>query len=137
MKWVYLAVLAALYATSPSVALAAKCVGSADCRACSNCSRCGHCKSGGSRGVCARVRAPSEAPAPDRVPQPAPAPESDWAPAPGSDPRIVEDPPAGKAKAKASASKKIGKSKVRRTPRPKRAEGKAKPRAVEDGSAST
>ena len=39
---------------SPHLEEAARCTGSASCRACTNCSRCAHCSNGGSCGVCAR-----------------------------------------------------------------------------------
>lgn len=39
---------------SPHMEEAARCTGSASCRACTNCSRCAHCSNGGSCGVCAR-----------------------------------------------------------------------------------
>jgi endonuclease YncB( thermonuclease family) len=41
------------------LAMAAKCTGSASCRACSNCSRCAYCKGGGSCGACSSSRSPA------------------------------------------------------------------------------
>jgi hypothetical protein len=50
---VRLLALIALPLVLPGVADAARCTGSANCRACTNCSRCAYCKGGGSCGACA------------------------------------------------------------------------------------
>lgn len=66
-----LSVVVALVLFLAPVADAARCTGSAYCRACSTCSSCGHCKAGGSCGVCA-PRTPPKAPAVTPTPTPPP-----------------------------------------------------------------
>lgn len=71
---------------------AARCTGSAFCRACSNCSSCAHCKSGGSCGACSRPVVPAMpkpapvVPRPDPAPKATPEPKS-TTPAPKPEPR--------------------------------------------------
>jgi endonuclease YncB( thermonuclease family) len=63
---------------------AARCTGSANCRACTNCSRCAYCKGGGTCGVCASGRSASR-PSPSIADEPTTKAENTSRPKPKGD----------------------------------------------------